>query len=380
MSDQAHEAIIIGGGIVGSHCALQLAESGFDVLVLEADEIGSKASGRAAGNITTYHQERFGSEASRFGREYYEDLASRRDTVPFHRDDSYSLAFTEEGAGNLRKKHETVSFETTLIEPEEFATLEPAFATEDLELVSKVADAAYTDPEKLTRAVNQDAQDAGASLRIEPVTGLEPTDQGANVHTQENQYHAPVVVVAAGVWTNHLLRTAGLELALKPRTSEIAVLETDSDADVPIWHAPDFSVYGRATPDGRVLFGGGIREIDTLEDFRTRADVAFLEELAEYGPYILPELTHATLSHDRAGRVSATPDHYPYIGETEVDGLYVCAGLNGEGISNGPYAGKVLAECVVEDGGEKYPEFAPGRFSSDEEFEIGNAVEWWKDR
>src|SRR5215470_8373494 len=45
------DVIVIGGGIVGCASALFLAEAGADVLLLEADEIASAASGRNAGSI-----------------------------------------------------------------------------------------------------------------------------------------------------------------------------------------------------------------------------------------------------------------------------------------------------------------------------------------
>ena len=72
-----HDAVVVGGGIAGANCALQLARAGLDdVTILESEEPASKASGRAAGSITTYRHERFGAEASRFGRELYEEFGT----------------------------------------------------------------------------------------------------------------------------------------------------------------------------------------------------------------------------------------------------------------------------------------------------------------
>lgn len=383
MSSITHDAIVVGGGIVGSHCALQLADAGIeDVVILERDEPASKASGRAAGSLTIYGQERFGADASAFGREFYEDLASDHDNFTLHREDSYTITYTDDGADLLRHHHENLTIDSELLSPEEFAEQQPEFATDDARVVMRIPNTTYTDPRQLTLAVHEAARERGVDLRLEAVTELIPGEGGITVETSDATHGAPVVVIAAGAWSKRLLADVGVDIALRPRTSQIAILEPDDDLHVPRWSAPDFSIYGRPTPDGRVLFGGGVSTpITDLEGFATRALVPFLGEVAEYAPYVIPALERATLHDDWAGRVSATPDMHPYIGETKHDGLYVCAGFNGEGISNGPFGGRLLADLVVDRDPFADPSrFDPARCVGSTAFRIGNAVEWHSTR
>lgn len=383
MPSVSHDAVVVGGGIVGAHCALQLTRAGLeDVVILERDEPASKASGRAAGSLTIYGQERFGAEASAFCREFYEDLVSRYDDLAFHREDSYSLAYTDDGADHLRRDHESMTIDTEVLSPDELAEQQPVFAIEEVTAAMRIRDSAYTDPRQLTLAVHEAARERGVDLRLEAVTGLDPGESGITVETSDGTHDAPVVVVAAGAWTKRLLADVGVEIALKPRTSQIAILEPAEELHTPSWAARDFSVYGRPTTEGRVLFGGGVSTpVTDLDGFKTRALVPFLGEVAEFAPRVIPALERATLHDDWAGRVSATPDLYPHIGETEHDGLYVCAGFNGEGISNGPFGGRMLADLVV--GREPLADpsrFDPARYDGSEEFRIGNAVEWHSSR
>jgi gamma-glutamylputrescine oxidase len=45
------DVCVVGGGIAGTSCALHLAERGFDVILLEAQQIGWGASGRSGGQV-----------------------------------------------------------------------------------------------------------------------------------------------------------------------------------------------------------------------------------------------------------------------------------------------------------------------------------------
>ncbi|WP_458188817.1 NAD(P)/FAD-dependent oxidoreductase [Haladaptatus sp. NG-WS-4] len=381
MTSSSHDAIVVGGGIVGAHCGLQLARAGLDdVVVLERDEPASKASGRAAGSLTIWGQERFGAEASAFCRDVYIELNAEYDELTFHPRESYSLAYSEEGAEHLRRDHESLTVETELLTPEELADRRPEFAVEDVYAAVRFPHSRYTDPKQLTLTVHQAAADAGVTLHHEGVESLVPgagTDD-VGVETTVGRREAPVVVVAAGAWSKRLLATAGVDIALRPRTSQIVILEPANDIEIPSWEARDYNVYGRPTPEGRILFGGGVSTpIGDLEGFDTRAFVPFLREVGEYAPYVFPALEAATLHDDWAGRVSATPDLQPHIGETTHEGLYVCAGFNGEGISNSPFGARLVTDLVFERDPIVDPEpFRPGRHAGKEEFRIGNAVEW----
>jgi flavin-dependent dehydrogenase len=61
------DAAIVGGGIAGLHAALNLAERGLDVAVIERDFCGAGASGRSSGFLTPDSELELQQLVRRFG-------------------------------------------------------------------------------------------------------------------------------------------------------------------------------------------------------------------------------------------------------------------------------------------------------------------------
>jgi gamma-glutamylputrescine oxidase len=86
------DVCVIGGGFTGLSAALNLAEQGFDVVLLEAERIGFGASGRNGGLIgsgqrkdVTEMEKQFGLERSRQFWQFAEEAkADIRDRVKKH--------------------------------------------------------------------------------------------------------------------------------------------------------------------------------------------------------------------------------------------------------------------------------------------------------
>src|SRR5256885_16819636 len=60
---QSHDAVVVGGGLIGLACAWRAAERGMSVAVLERDEPGCGASGVAAGMLAPVTEADFGEES-----------------------------------------------------------------------------------------------------------------------------------------------------------------------------------------------------------------------------------------------------------------------------------------------------------------------------
>ena len=380
-----YEAIVIGGGIVGASAAWHLLEAGMEeVLLLEKDTLASKASGRAAGHLSTYTSRKYPRSIREYAIDFHRRVADEHDDVSLRSDVDYVLARSQGGADRLEELYETDPERLEFLSGRELAARDTIFMTDDVVAALVYDGAVHTDPYSLTHAMVREIEDQGASVRLEEVidverTGGDRSDDRFAVNTRKTTYHGESVVNAAGAWSGRVASMLGVRLPIKPRTSQIVVLEPAEPIDLPMFHCPDLGLYGRQEMNGDVLVGGGTStEIPDPDGFSTSATEEFIQYVSAHADSIAEGLGTARLVNDWAGRCTATPDRKPLIGPIDVEGFYVCTGFNGGGVARSPFAGKLVAERVA--GFEpSFPAtpYDPGRFSGDEEFAVKSASTDW---
>lgn len=381
-AESTYDAIIIGGGVIGASCAWHLLDEGItDVLLLEKDRPASKASGRAAGHLSTYTSRKYEAAIRRYCIDFHREIAANHENVKLHEDTDHVLAHTDRGAERLAELQQLDTERLTLLTREELTEQETVFNTDAVVAALVYDQAVHTDPYSLTTSLVAEAEAAGATLLLEGVTDIEHDNEGSgfSVVTDVAIYEAETVINAGGAWSGRIAEMLDVSIPVKPRTSQIAVLETQKAISMPMFHCPDIGLYGRQELNGDILVGGGIdEEIPDPDRFTTNAREEFVQYVSEQCRSISEALDDSRLANDWAGRCTATPDRQPLIGQTSVPGFYVCAGFNGGGVARSPFAGRLIAELVT---GAK-PSFAtapydPGRFTGEESFEVKSASTDW---
>lgn len=374
------DVIIVGAGIAGASCAYHLTQTGVeDILVLEAEQPASKASGRAAGFLTTYQFLSSGEayDINEYCTSFYENFARDSDDIPLHYRDAYTLARTEKGSQRLTEIHQNTPIDSKLLTGDELGERVPELITDDVELAFMYPDGMFTDPHIATNAILNRAREKGATLRLEEVTDLSAEDS-PRVITDENEYEASNVVLATGAWSTKLTPHLGEQIPLKPRISQIAMIRPESEVDLPLVNDPDLRIYYRSELDGDVLVGGGNDNIELNPDtFSPVAKESFLHDIAEKVPKVFRSLANSPVSSKWSGLCSATPDRHPLVGEMDAKGFYLCCGFNGEGIMFSPAAGRIITDLIVD---RETPfnrgKWDPYRFDQVTDFEIKSAIDW----
>ena len=374
MTGDARDVIIVGGGIVGCLTAFLLARQGLKVTLLEADSVGSHASGFAFGEMgalegtgipdplldfSVWSLQRH----HRLSQEFIE--ASGVDNQ-FQFTNRLSLAFDEESAEALKKKlawqQKVDAFTVSWLEPEEVVKVEPMASPLSLGGVY-VQNAASVEPYRHTLAAAQSAEKYGGKVLQRRVTGLLSQNQRCTgVSFDAGRLEAGMVVLAMGPWAGQASQWCGLDIPVSPLKGQLLRLENEAG---PIktslyWNGN----YVVTKPDGLTWAGTTEEEVGFDEDTTPQARDSIMADLLK----MAPALTDARLVQHTACLRPLSVDGMPIVGKVPGwENLYIGTGAGRKGIlwSTGMSFG--LADLILKGQtdvpGIKYLD--PGRFTGD---------------
>ncbi len=156
---------------------------------------------------------------------------------------------------------------------------------------------------------------------------------------------------------------AGLRLPISTHPLQAFVTEPYAHVLDGLVSSMDLSIYVSQTARGELLAGAEILPYNT---YSTASTFEFLAEASRRSIQILPFMARARAMRQWAGLCDMTPDSSPILGESEVDGFFLMAGMGTWGFKGSPIFGRTMAELIATG---RTPEliapFAPGRFAVD---------------
>ena len=219
------DAIVVGGGVMGTSAARWLAQRGRETLLLERFEIGN-ALGSSAGQTRIFrlaHPDPEDVRMARVALELWRELEDEAQETLLHPTGGlFAGPIAREWALAL----EAAGERSELIAAGEVAERWPAIAFGPGTDVLWQAEGGVLMAERAVRAQARLAVAAGATvLEGAPAQRLVANGEGAEVRTPDEVFRAPVVVIAAGPWAGRLLSQAGLELPLSPVLTQVTYFE-----------------------------------------------------------------------------------------------------------------------------------------------------------
>ena len=307
---QTYDIIVIGGGVTGAGVARDCSLRGLHVLLLEQDDYNHGASGRNHGLM--HSGARYAVTDPESARECVEENAILRN-IASHCIESTDGLFVTLPDDDLSyqqtfvKACRAVGIKTEILTPSLTLLLEPSLNPQ-VQGAVRVPDASI-DPFALTLANLLDARLHGAdTLSHHQVTELLVNGgrvegvRTLNRRTGEIvDYHASVIINAAGIWGANLLRSAGIDIQMFPAKGTMLIYakrvnnmvlnrcRKPSNGDILV---PDGAVSVMGTTSDRVT-------MDIVDDLRvTDAEVRLL--MSE-GEQMVPSLATTRLLRAYAG-------------------------------------------------------------------------------
>ena len=360
--------VVVGGGVMGVGLLYHLTKEGWtDVVLVEKGELTSGSTWHAAGLIPHFIGSLNMAKAHRYASELYQRLeAETGQATGWHGCGAIRLATNQDEAdwfhyvqGVLR----CVDVECHLIGPNEIASLHPLLDVEGVVLGAYTPGDGHTDPAGSTMAMAAGARAGGAEiyLRNRVLDIVRRADGDWDVITEQGTIVAEHVVNAAGGFSPQIGAMVGLEVPIVNIVHQYLVTENlDAvaalDKEPPVVRDPRASCYYRQEQQGLIIGpyetdGAQPWALDGIDwSFDTELlppDIDRLVPWLELAAQRIPAFADAGIKRVVSGPITHTPDGGFLIGPAPgLPNFWMCCGA-GIGITQGPGAGKYLAQWMV---------------------------------
>jgi gamma-glutamylputrescine oxidase len=359
--EQTADVCVVGGGLAGLSAAIELADRGYKVIVLEGEQIGWGASGRNGGQLiagvacensviekaadfnTAKHVWDISLEAIDLVRERIKKYHIDCDQV----DGYMSLALNARKGAQLKQWHETIQTRygyqhTEWIEPTKVGDW---IASSRYHSGMLDKNSGHLHPLKYVYGIEKATLEKG--VRIYEHTRALKVEQGGRprVVTQNGAVTCDFVVLAGNVYLTDAApqisarimpvgtymvgtQSLGRERADSLLRNRVAVCDTNFVLD-----------YFRVIADHRLLFGGRV-------SYSTMTPLNMAQSMKQRIINVFPQLSDADIEFAWGGFVDITMNRAPDFGRIG-NNIYYLQGFSGHGVALTGMAGKLAAEAIA---------------------------------
>lgn len=351
---QTTDVVIIGGGVTGCAIAYYLRKAGIDVVLLEQGDVGSQASGAAAGLLAPL--------GPLSGQGAFADLLLRSfvlfPSLVAELEEISGLHVGFKQAGALRtvrnpkhvahlakrmKAWEPLGLHMQWLTGDEARYKEPLLA-DDIAAAIYAPEESQINAPQLVQAFSQAAHRLGANIYPHKMAiGISKVGERVTaVHiSPDESINCKHIILATGAWSALYESWFSITLPVSPQRGQMISLQQLSQQ---LQHI----IFGDAiylAPRGNAIIVGATKEDVGFDTQVTEEGISWLYTTAIK---LLPTLRQSAIQESWAGLRPKTPDTRPILGKAPGwENVILATGHNSVGILLSAITGTTIVELVV---------------------------------
>ena len=364
------DVLIIGAGIIGASTAYFLSKQGLQVLLCDAGQSGTKASGVNFGGVRRQGRPLSQMPLAARSHELWGQLPELVGIDgEYIRCGHLKIAVTAQDMDNLQaynRKVQSCGLDLQLLDAGQVHSRYPWIST-DIAGASLCPADGHANPRLVSPALSWAAQQAGARLMEHcPVTESHYDGRHFQSTTAEgDRIQSRFLVNAAGAWAGHIAAMFGEPVPLTEIYPQMGVTEPLPPIMNAVLGVQGGGIYARQVARGNIVFGGS-RALSVAAGYARPSHQSVSLLLGRLSD-LIPGIAKANVIRFWSGVEGATPDMNPFLGpSSKTPGLFHGFGYSGAGFQVGLASGEVLAQLVVS-GKSAIPieDFRIDRFTAD---------------
>lgn len=348
------DIVVIGGGLHGLSVALHAAKRGLTVTLLERHSLGRHASGATAAGVRTLGRDSAELPLSLEAAAKWHTLSDFvGDDCGFTACGQLQVAEDEDALDKIRSRIERLRSHgythEQLLGIYELRQIAPQLSHHCIGAAWVPGDGS-ADPHRMIRAFRDAVLKQNVRI-VEDccVTSLERTKGTWKVQGSKLSLETPLIVNAAGAWSDDVAALAGEPVDLAIRTSMMVVTERVKAKFGPVVSSMGRKLSFKQTYEGTLLIGGGAQGRLAADRQRATIDAVALSASVGSAVRLFPAVKNMRLVRAWAGMEAMTHDHLPVLGfSSQVEGLIHVFGFSGHGFQLVPSVGRVIADLIVD--------------------------------
>jgi glycine/D-amino acid oxidase-like deaminating enzyme len=353
------DVCVVGGGFTGINAALELAERGFDVIVVEANRIGWGASGRNGGQVINGFSGSYkiGKGADLDKKKLLWDLRWRGNKIIFDRVKKYGIDCDLkpgyiEVALKPRHMDDLEQYAARLEQnnfPYEYKIFDRDQTSQILGTEAYIGSMVnmrdgHVHPLNLCKGEARAAASLGVKIfEHSPVTNIRHGEK-PRVVTNLGHVDADTVVLAGNAY--HHLEGKHLSGLTFPAGSYIIATEPLPQELLRVINTRDYAVcdlneivdYYRFSADGRMLYGGRC-------NYSGREPRSIAAAIAPRMLKTYPQLKDFRIDYEWGGKIGIVIRRIPLLGCIDKN-IYYAQGYSGHGVNGTHIMAEILAEAI----------------------------------